>query len=879
MIEQKKMIFSKLVDDKWLPDDYNEIKLPDFGFQLDHFQKQGVYLLDKKKSIFVAAHTSSGKTLLAHFSILKALSNNQKVIYTSPIKALSNQKYFEFRKLYCKKQEIVGIVTGDVQINEDAPILIMTTEILRNRLFKNTVDNLGYVIFDEIHYLNDKERGVVWEECIIQLQKDVCLLFLSATISNPLEFSEWVGRIKNYVVYVIKTDRRVIPLNYILFKNEQFFDLNGNQITEYTDYSKKKIIQMQKQNEKKVVSRKKFSLTLFLQKIRSNSFPTIFFCFSRNKCEEYMHICSSTSFIQIADRRKIENFMNIHKINSEYKKYWLKGIAVHHAGLLPSDKEVVEILFQKNLIKILFATETMAMGLNMPAKSVVFLSPFKRGKLLLTTPFLQMSGRAGRRGLDKEGKVFINVEQTGADEIKKVIHGRPEPLISSFKITFNLILMLIKCNLEIPKYLKSSFGELTAQRIKTPDFDRKIELEKQMSNLEINEKDNIIEVVKLMYEIKSGDFLNSCEWVVSYSGECGYVSEIIGNEIFLKNKNSKLKDNSSQSLQKERHYFKIPFIDNLVLTDTLKLNKKDILIVGSGEISFDNAIKHLKSCQATSHTIGLKLLQNLKNLELLKTKNQFLHQKMEKSILIAKYQETIKRYNIEEELRQINFRLGDESIILKSEYESRIKFLQDFQYIKNTSLLIKGQVASEIRTLNDIIITEMLFNNDFEELKGEEILSIFSCMICNEREIIKKQVRIKDITHKYCENDEETKTKTVDMKFLDELEKHVHEISIIYNEYNINESIELNYSAVRPVYFWCLKNEINFCTENEITKGGFVRVILRIFESVREIQTICKLIQNDGLFKKIEAFESILLRDVVCQESLYLKKESVIIDE
>jgi len=151
---------------------------------------------------------------------LESPKNGTRVIYTSPIKALSNQKYYGFRQRYADSNKTVGIITGDVQINEDAQILIMTTEILRNKLYKGDVEGLEYVIFDEVHYLNDKEGGVVWEECIIQLDRDVTLLFLSATVSNALEFSEWVGRIKDRTIYVIKTDKRVVSLKYILFKNE-----------------------------------------------------------------------------------------------------------------------------------------------------------------------------------------------------------------------------------------------------------------------------------------------------------------------------------------------------------------------------------------------------------------------------------------------------------------------------------------------------------------------------------------------------------------------------------------------------------------------------------------------------------------------------------
>ena len=224
------------------------------------------------------------------------------------------------RKIYSQKTELVGIITGDVQINEEAPILIMTTEILRNRLFKGGIEDLGYVIFDEIHYFNDKERGIVWEESIIQLKNDVTMLFLSATISNPLEFSEWIGRIKNRTIHVIKTNKRVIPLKYIFFTNDEFFDINKVKIPELNSIEPKKSIRIPV-NYKSRNIKPVFSIALFIQKIKMSSLPTIFFCFSRNKCDEYLNICSSNSYIHITERRKIEKFLEENNIRSDYKKY------------------------------------------------------------------------------------------------------------------------------------------------------------------------------------------------------------------------------------------------------------------------------------------------------------------------------------------------------------------------------------------------------------------------------------------------------------------------------------------------------------------------------------------------------------------------------
>lgn len=902
MENDKKMIFSKLVDPKFLPDDFNKLKLPNYGFELDIFQKQGIYLVDKKESCFVAAHTSSGKTLIAHHCIQKAIQNGERVIYTSPIKALSNQKYYEFRNVYSKEEELVGIITGDVQINEDAPVLIMTTEILRNRLFKNNIQNLGYVIFDEIHYLNDKERGVVWEESIIQLGREVCLLFLSATISNPLEFSEWVGRLKNRTIYVIKTEKRIIPLKYIFMKNLEYTDINGSRIKELNDDKVIQNVNIIKKNKKEI--KKTFSLTNFIQKIRKDSFPCIFFCFSKNKCEEYLKIVSSSSFIQILERKKILEFINKYKIKSDYTKYWLKGVAVHHGGLLPTDKEVVELLFQKNLLKILFATETMAMGLNMPAKSVIFLHPFKNGKILQTTSFLQMSGRAGRRGLDTEGKVYINCEHVSREEMKKIIFGRPEPLISSFRITFNLILILMKSGFDIPHYLKSSFGELSAQRISNVDISRKNELQDSLSKLNLEENKNIDDqkisnLLKLIRSINSANFLNKAEWVIDYKGNCGIIDNITTDRIYftkedtinsiqLCEKDKENKKDSKESCKKDSQdkfdkkdkenkksnqscnkNLKIPFLDSLEITPIDFINKKDCFLVGRDKISWESCKNFLKSSNASSQIISLNFLKNLQSLDLLE-KN--INEIKNCENFRKKYEKYFSEFILKNELKSINYRLGDESIILKFEYESRIKFLKDLGYLEGTNLTLKGIVASEIRTLNDIIITEMLFNNDFDKMEGEKILSLFSCMICNERPLAKTKTKIKDFTNYYTNENIEKKDEKIDLYFLNYLEDQVKKINNLYEQYGIKENIELNYTAVKPVFLWCKMNDLNRSVENEISKGGFVRVILRIYESIREIQNVCNILQNNLLLKKLIEFENVLVRDIILQESLYFQK-------
>lgn len=851
-------IYAKEITNDWYPDDFSLDNFPSFLFELDTFQKQGFYLLDKHHSVFVAAHTSSGKTLLAHFCIWKALQNGTKVIYTSPIKALSNQKYYEFRQRYSKEKENIGIITGDVQINEDASILIMTTEILRNRLYRDDIKDLEYVIFDEVHYLNDKERGVVWEECIIQLKPSVTLLFLSATISNALEFSEWVGRINNKTIYVIKTNKRVVPLTYICFRsNGDFFNLDGKPIN-----TEKKIV---RKTVRKAI-KNEINLETFIRKIKVDSLPTIFFCFSKRKCEEYMNACSSMSYTDMQDRKKILHFLEKNKIVSNLKKYWLKGIAVHHSGLLPSEKETVEMLFSSNLLKILFATETMAMGLNMPAKSVVFLSPFKAGRKLTTTELLQMSGRAGRRGIDAEGKVYISCDRLNHEELRQIIYGKPAPLVSTFRLTFNLVLMLSKSNFEAHEYMKRSFSELYLQRISEVKQDEIRQIEEKLENMKTNATSDVKEFVSVLFSINCIDFIDSAKWVINHRGHFGYIDAIKNNKIVIKESTNKY----------GTYTVSVPFTDSGPIEYIYEsLDFDNVFLVGdSATVSWNEAVHFIQKRKPEDYILYLKQYKILKKIEKLQKLVKALVENHASKDILDLVNNEIEFFLCNRNLNRLKSVMSDKNLVFGCEYEKRIRFLEDKGYIKNGKLLLKGHVASEIRTLNDVLVTEMLFNNEFNKLCGEEILSLFSCMISNEREMHHVAGKSKDIKVKYGEEspDHLSQTKTnINIEFLNILENYENNYNDDMIEYKICETVSLNYSAVKPVYLWCKNYPFSSCVDGLITKGGFVRIILRLHESIREMKTACQLMENTELYNKLETFERILLRDVIVEQSLYLK--------
>lgn len=387
-----------------------ENMLIDFPFELDDFQKRAIYQLTNLKHIFVSAHTSAGKTVIAEYAIALALSRGEKAIYTSPIKALSNQKYREFKKKF--GAESVGIVTGDVSCNPGASCLIVTTEILRNLLYRGDtiIYQLGVVIFDEIHYISDLSRGVVWEEVIIMLPKTIQLVMLSATVPNYSEFADWIGNIMQKEVVIVVTNHRPTPLVHYLYIYNRFFLLVNskgfNKDAYHTMYRYSKMI--------KTTINKKPTFKGHVQKLQKlvkileaeNKLPVVLFCFNRAKCEVYAKEMPNLNLAYTRiERSKIHLFLkeslsnisegdkNLPQLRSVIKLLH-RGIGIHHSGLLPIIKEIVEILFSKGLIKVLFATETFAMGVNMPARSVVFTSIYKhdgqKGRYLTASEYTQV---------------------------------------------------------------------------------------------------------------------------------------------------------------------------------------------------------------------------------------------------------------------------------------------------------------------------------------------------------------------------------------------------------------------------------------------------------------------------------------------------------
>jgi len=413
------------------------------GFTLSPFQRKAAGALDTDHNVLVAAPTGAGKTLVAEYAIHRALKKGMRSIYTAPIKALSNQKFRDFRA----DPEIkdAGLMTGDVTVHGGSKVMVMTTEILRNTLFENPAKlrDVGCVVFDEVHYMDDPERGSVWEETLMFLPEDVVIVALSATIDNLGQFAAWLEKVRNRPLEVVQELKRPVPLkNFLYHPKTGIFPPSRLKSIRKRVGNQSKNREWKKRDDKPLVD----------ELVKNKSTPILYFCFSRRLCEQKARRAGRR---RLLNRPEFERSMEVWEAAKkeygfqdqkgpmrELRQLVRNGVGSHHAGMLPLHKEMVERLFTEGLIKLLFTTETFALGINMPARTVVFDSLTKFDGVdfdyMKTRDFLQMAGRAGRLGMDKEGLVYSVLEYEDLMEapLHRIQEGRVEPIISRFDLGY-----------------------------------------------------------------------------------------------------------------------------------------------------------------------------------------------------------------------------------------------------------------------------------------------------------------------------------------------------------------------------------------------------------------------------------------------------------
>ena len=459
-----------------MTDDLLESFKARYPFALDPFQLDAIRAIQDDKSVIVSAPTGSGKTLIAEFAIHATLARQRRIAYTTPLKALSNQKYADFCRQF--GSEHVGILTGDVKVNARASVVVMTTEILRNMFYTGGLDGLEFVVLDECHYMGDEGRGTVWEEIIVNAPKDVALVGLSATVKNIAEIADWISLVHRPIVPITHPHRSV-PLQYLVA------DLSG-EIHAYDAVRNGKVRLLGQEREGgysdkgRWYTRRVVDPTVMLDELETRGWlPAIYFIFSRAGCERAMETVlaegkplltrSQQHQVAAAIREAVSDTPTIAEspLNQSIFQGLGMGVGLHHAGVLPSVKRLIELLFERGLCKVVFATETMSLGIHMPAKSVVLQSLTKRTdrgfRSLTHNELTQMAGRAGRRGIDPEGKCVMALDvRDGLEDMMRVVDGPPEPVLSQFKLGYGSVALLLATGQDmatIRRTVESSFGQ------------------------------------------------------------------------------------------------------------------------------------------------------------------------------------------------------------------------------------------------------------------------------------------------------------------------------------------------------------------------------------------------------------------------------------
>ena len=831
-----------------------EAHFTNYSFPLSSFQKYAIEAIVEGDHILVTAHTGSGKTLPGEFAIEYFVGKGKKVIYTAPIKALSNQKFYEFTQKY--PHISFGILTGDIKFNPEADVLIMTTEILQNTLYRRkTIDSpqitetptpsptnllmfdmdidkeLACVIFDEVHYINDAERGKVWEETIMMLPYHVQMVMLSATLDQPEKFALWCenrDEKKEKKVYLTTTHERVVPLVHYTFltsTNAIFKVIKDKTIQEEIKkvtnkpfvlqdekgvFNESNYLQMKKTmdlfDKKEVRMKRGFVLNQVLKYlVEKEMLPALCFVLSRKLLETYAKEIT-TNLLEFDSKvpyivrreceqiiRKLPNYQEYLQLPEYQSMVALleKGIAIHHAGVMPILREMVELLYAKGFVKIVFCTETFAVGINMPTKTVIFTDVTKfDGKverILYSHEYTQMAGRAGRRGMDTIGHVIhLNNIFRPIDSViyKNMMKGKPQTLVSKFKVSYPLLLNL----------------------------------------LDTGHTDFLNFVRKSMITNKIDDQLNEL-----ISKKTVFEDELHKMEFALK-------------------HLKTPLS---ILNEFIELNKNREKSVNKKRKEIDRVIEKIKDHYnfiLTEQQMVIKY--NEKGAELEKITNQI------------KYIENDTSENIQVILDLIE-KQGFVSLSEKVEEEG-----EEVEG-SNYSLTLQGKIATHLHEVHCLTFSRLLGIQDgcIRSLQPKQLVSVFSCFT---------NITVSEDLRSIHPLTEDEKVKTI----LSEINKMYQDYQKVECEKMLDTgtNYDCHYDLLGYVEKWCDCENVEDCKfllqtmakEKEIFLGEFVKALLKINNISAEMEKVAELLGDVDFLSNLRQIPSLTLKYVVTNQSLYL---------
>ena len=789
-----------------------------YTFPLDPFQQHAFAAIAKDENVLVCAKTGSGKTLVGEYQIYHSLKKGKRVFYTTPIKSLSNQKFYDLKHQFT--EATVGIMTGDIKFCPDAQIVIMTTEILRNLLYKRgtttehlgltaslSMDNVDAIIFDECHYINDKDRGKVWEETMILLPPSINMVMLSATLDHPEYLANWLGELKQKPIHLIETHYRMVPLtHYVLGKEDKMIPImDAKEVyypNHYLDWFRSYHgLQKELQNfqQKVVDSRHAGGKGAVEGKVHSSHFvhrlnevitmlekkellPALFFVLSRKQCESYAakvehrlldtsdtatvkHIITFHLHRHMKDLEKVPQYHQIYEL-------LLRGVAFHHSGVLPILKEIIEILFTKGFVKMMFCTETFAVGLNMPTKTVLF-AGFKKYddttgsmRLLRKDEYFQMAGRAGRRGKDDKGVVIYlpDREPVYPEEMETMMKGARSPVESRMDFHYDFLL----------KTLQSS--------------------DKPLKWLELMEQ-------SYWFQQRQTERMGvEAEW----------------NACVEKKKQLNLTE---------------PFLSGTI--KRIHLEKKIKATVNAERKQTQRELDSLKNSQQ-----GPKWTKAMTDYHTLQTLEQEQKEKEEWIQSLEQHQRNIQP-------------------VVDFLFEMGYLPHANAQTLTNDDLGLKGILATEVNEGHPILMTELYVERTLHDLTGDELV----CVLATFQE----------------KKEEHTSELHVSSNVLRALQT-IQQMTIACKEieYKIGNPVEgywdTSTGMVEPMRRWMEGEHASvICAEYDLFEGNFIRSVMKIANMLDEWLSMAMYCQHTEQVEKITEVKSRLLRDVVVSDSLYLR--------
>ncbi len=795
-----------------------------YTFPLDPFQQHAIAAIAKDENVLVCAKTGSGKTLVGEYQIYHSLQKGKRIFYTTPIKSLSNQKFYDLKHLFSDAS--VGIMTGDIKFCPDAQIVVMTTEILRNLLYKRgsttehlgltaslSMDNVDAIIFDECHYINDKDRGKVWEETMILLPSSINMVMLSATLDHPEYLANWLGELKQKPIHLIETHYRMVPLtHYVLGKEDKMLPImDAKEVyypTTYVDWFRSyhgRQKELQTFQQKVVDSRKAGVKGGVDGKVHSSHFvhrlnevivmlqekellPALFFVLSRKQCESYAAKVEH-SLLDTSDTATVKHIITFHlhrhmkdleKIPQYHQIYELltRGVAFHHSGLLPILKEIIEILFTKGFVKMMFCTETFAVGLNMPTKTVLF-AGFKKYddtmgsmRMLRKDEYFQMAGRAGRRGKDDKGVVIYlpDREPVYPEEMETMMKGARPPVESRMDFHYDFLL----------KTLQSS----------SPN-----------------------------QPLKWLQLMEQSYWFQQRRKECTDIqAELV-----------------SCITKKQALNLVDPFLSGCV--KRIALEQKIKTTVNADRKQVQRELDSLKNSQ-----MGPKWTKAFVDYQTFQT--------------LEKEQQSKEEWLVE--LEQHEFSIQP---VVNFLYHMGYIRHSDAQTLTNSDLELKGILATEINEGHPILMTELYVDQTFHHLSGDELICVLATF--QEKKDTEDQPSLSDLRVSYKVTGAIQQLQTM-AKEIEEMERRAG--------YPVEGYWNTSTVMVEPMWRWMDGEHASvICAEYNIFEGNFIRSVLKIANMLDEWLSMATYCQHTEQVEKITEVKSRLIRDVVVSDSLYLR--------